>query len=598
MNKITYLDGIRLHYALVAGANNVIDRQEYLNKINVFPVPDGDTGTNMAFTLTYILEATEKQIYTDADKMLAFIADTSLDGARGNSGVILAQFFQGLSDGSAGIVKMTPRDFSNASQLGYKYALSALAEPKEGTILTILKDFSNALIELTNSHDFIDFESLLKKVVKKTEASLLNTPNLLPILKKSNVVDAGAQGFVDLLNGISDFILNGKLKTLKINIDSRKINDELDNIENNLQNTEFQYCTECIIKGKNIDHKKIHESLQESGNSLVIAGSKQKTKIHIHVNDPKSIFNICTNFGIVSDEKIDDMWQQQKVVKKQKNNVAIVTDSGADIPENCNLDIHIVPVRYNFGNTGYIDKLSQNPKEFYKELANNPIHPQTSQPTPGDFRRRYQYLKSHYNSIISIHIPHKMSGTFQSALNASNRLENSSITVIDGLSASVGLGLIVMQAASLAKNGLNHNEIESLLVDIINATNLFIVINDLSYVVKGGRLPVWVKKIADFLNIKLIITTKNDGKMGFAGFMRGKADLANKMSKFIHNKINPNKKYNISIGHSNILKDAKKLKKMITTNYQNLNSIHIMDIGCALGVHAGPGALAIAIHPV
>ena len=108
MNKITYLDGTRFHRALVAGANNLLSRQEYLNKINVFPVPDGDTGTNMAFTLTSILDSTQKNISPRVDDMLAHIADAALDGARGNSGVILAQFFQGLSDGAAGVEKMTP----------------------------------------------------------------------------------------------------------------------------------------------------------------------------------------------------------------------------------------------------------------------------------------------------------------------------------------------------------------------------------------------------------------------------------------------------------------------------------------------------------
>ena len=101
MNKITYLDGARWHRALVAGTNNVLSRQEYLNKINVFPVPDGDTGTNIAFTLTSILDSTAQKIHSRTDDMLALVADAALDGARGNSGVILAQFFQGLSDGAA-----------------------------------------------------------------------------------------------------------------------------------------------------------------------------------------------------------------------------------------------------------------------------------------------------------------------------------------------------------------------------------------------------------------------------------------------------------------------------------------------------------------
>jgi len=262
------------------------------------------------------------------------------------------------------------------------------------------------------------------------------------------------------------------------------------------------------------------------------------------------------------------------------------------------LDIHTVPVHYNFGDIGYVDKLSQTPEEFYHELAVNPNHPQTSQPSPGDFRRQYQYLQSHYSSIISIHLPHEMSGTYQSALSASKRVDESSITVVDGFSASVGLGLIVMKAATLAKEGKSRKEIEMSLSEIIISTDIFLLIKDLSYVVKGGRLPGWVKMVADFLHIRPILTTKNDGSMGAAGAVMGITNLPEKMSKFTLGKMNMNQSYNVSIGHSNTLADGEKLKELIQNGHSKINSIYIMDIGCAMGVHAGPGSLAVAIQPV
>ena len=598
MNKITYLDGTRWHRALVAGANNVLSRQDYLNKINVFPVPDGDTGTNMAFTLTSILDSTVNKIHPRADEMLALIADAALDGARGNSGVILAQFFQGLSDGAAGINKMTPKSFAKAVQFGAEYAHQALAEPQEGTILTVLTDFSNHLIKLIESQNY-DFENLLEMGINEAEKSLENTPNLLAVLKKSGVVDAGAQGFVDLLHGIFSFIKDGDLRSFKIDLNKKEITLDINNTEGDFENSEYRYCTECLINGENIDHKKIREALQVNGNSLVIAGSKKKTKIHIHVNKPTDIFNICSDFGTISGEKADDMWKQQETMQKHKSTkIAIVTDSGADIPEDIDLDIHTVPVHYNFGDIGYVDKLSQTPEEFYQELAVNPNHPQTSQPSPGDFRRQYQYLQSHYSSIISIHLPHEMSGTYQSALSASKRVDESSITVVDGFSASVGLGLIVMKAATLAKEGKSRKEIEMSLPEIIISTNIFLLIKDLSYVVKGGRLPGWVKTVADFLHIRPILTTKNDGSMGAAGAVMGITNLPEKMSKFILGKMNMDQAYNVSIGHSNTLAEGEKLKELIQNGHNKINSIYIMDIGCAMGVHAGPGSLAVAIQPL
>ena len=596
MNKITYLDGNRWRIALTSGAYNVLSRQEYLNKINVFPVPDGDTGTNMAFTLTSILELTKEKNHSDADQMLSYFADAALDGARGNSGVILAQFFQGISDGSQGVKKMYPKDFANAIKNGSLYARKALATPKEGTILTVITDFSNFINNLINSKNH-DFESLLNLGIEEAEKSLKNTPNLLPILKKSGVLDAGAQGFVDLLNGIFDFIKQGDLKNFKNKLPIQKtITHSIEKKVESKKST-FRYCTECLIKGNDINHDELRVKLEPHGDSLVIAGSKKKTKVHIHVNKTSKIFEICTSFGKVTGEKADDMWKQQKIKNtNNKSKVAIVTDSGADISEENDLDIHVVPVRYNFGSIDYIDKVSQTPDEFYHELETNSQHPQTSQPTPGDFRRQYEYLQSHYSSIISIHIPQSMSGTYQSALNASKRINNVKITIKDGFSASVGLGLIVTKIAELAEKGNTYDEINNQIDSIIKSTSLYVVVKKLDYIVKGGRLPKWVKSIADFLNFRPIMTTKSNGKMGAAGIIKGKTNLTEKLSKFVLNKLDSKKSYNISIGHCNDLNGAKKLQSIIQTNQNNIQSINIIDMGCALGVHAGPGSFAVGIQ--
>ena len=598
MNKITYLDGTRLHRAMVAGVNSVLSRQDYLNKINVFPVPDGDTGTNMAFTLTSILDSTSNMVHPRVDDMLALIADAALDGARGNSGVILAQFFQGLSDGAAGVEKMTPESFAKAVKFGAEYARDALAEPQEGTILTVLTDFSNRLIELIQSQNH-DFEHFLELGINEAEKSLKNTPNLLAVLKKAGVVDAGAQGFVDFLHGIFSFIKNGDLKGFKTDLPSKQITVDMDNNRADFENSEFRYCTECIIKGAKIIHKDLRESLLTNGNSLVIAGSKKKAKVHIHVNDPSEVFKICSNFGTVTGEKADDMWQQQEAAQSHKTKgVAIVTDSGADIPDDIDLDIFVVPVRYNFGDIGYVDKVSQTPEEFFKELETNPNHPQTSQPTPGDFRRQYQFLKSHYDSIISIHIPHELSGTYQSALNAAKRVDKENITVLDGFSASAGLGLIVMKAASLAKVGKSLEEINALLPEIISSSKIFLAIKDLKYVVRGGRLPAWVKTIADFLNIRPVLKTKDNGTLGAAGVLLGTENLPKKLGKFVLSKMEADTYYTIIIGHSNTHDDGKLLMDLIQKAHTKIEKIYLIDMGCALGVHAGPGSLVVGIQAV
>ena len=572
----------------------MVSRQDYLNKINVFPVPDGDTGTNMAFTLSSILENTASMIHRRVDLMLMRVADAAIDSARGNSGAILAQFFQGLSDGTADVDKHSPESFSKALNLGAQYAKEALSEPMEGTILTVITDFSNE-INSSLSKKNNDFIHLFEIGLKKAEESLKNTPNLLPILKKSGVVDSGAQGFVDLLNGINLFIKSGSIKTTNKITLSISDSPEFDH-SNFTDELKFSYCTECLIKGNGINRKKIQKELLNFGDSIVIAGSKTRVKIHIHTNEPAKVFDFCLKFGVVSDQKIDDMRKQQRTSgQKLKNKIAILTDSGADLPfESEKLNIHIVPVRYNFGRKGYIDKVSQTPSEFYKELENNPIHPTTSQPTPGDFRRQYHFLSSHYNSIISIHLSKKLSGTFQSAQSAIKRSTNGTKTLIDSMSASVAQGLIVMYAAKLASLSISHKSIVEKVKAIIPKTHVFIAVNDLTYAVKGGRAPKSIKIFADIFRITPILTAKN-GSMDKAAILWGKNNIENKFSKFIQRKMIKSERYIIQIAHCNNISGAKLLKSNIK-KLKNIHHIYVVEMGCALGVHAGPGSLAVGIQ--
>ena len=584
------------HHAIVAGIRKVVAHQDYLNKINVFPVPDGDTGTNMAFTMNAILDGTTNHVHSRIDDMLESVADSALDGARGNSGAILAQFFQGLSDGSVGLETMSAKQLSIAFAKGSEYARDALSEPKEGTILTVISDFSKRLEELTRQGEN-DIEEVLDESMIIAHKSLKNTPNLMAVLKKAGVVDAGAQGFVDFIEGIHIFIKDGFIEEEKLFID-RNSDVSINRHDASLESLKYRFCTECMITdtSESIDRKEIKEALKSSGDSMVVAGSRRRAKIHIHTNNPASIFSICENFGTVNAQKADDMIHQKDSMHGTKiNDVAIITDSGADFDDN-GLDIHVVPVRYNFGNKGYIDKVSQTTTEFFKELSSNPIHPQTSQPVPGDFRRQYQFLSSHYKSIISIHIPHKLSGTLQSAKTAIKRTPEASVSVIDSNNISVGLGLIVKYAAELVKSGKSHEKIIKEIKRISKKTYIYASVEDLTYSVRGGRVPKIVKAISDFLHIKPILSTGGDGTMKPAGIMFGSKRRPKKLANFVINRHSLTKTYKISIGHANCLDNAQILMDLIKNSFKKIESIDLLEIGSALGVHTGPGALLVGIQ--
>ena len=597
--KIQYMDGLRLSRAITSGVRYLVSRQDHLNKINVFPVPDGDTGTNMAFTLTSVLEASIEQIEPRVDAFMKIISEAAIDGARGNSGVLIAQFFVGFSEGCEGREKLDCHTLVKAFKNGAISAREAMEDPTEGTILTIFQDLSDE-IELTVKNGTQDIYEIMKIGYKTACKSLEETPEKLKVLKRAGVVDAGAQGFVDFLTGVMNFMKDGSLKDVDISditIKEPKNESEGHHYEGNIDIT-YRYCTECRIKGANIDKKKLRSKLKKNGNSLIVAGSVNRIHVHIHSNKPAQVFSMCERFGDVDEQKADDMFHQQQLLNTkniEKRSVAIVTDSASDF-EDENLNIYVVPMRYNFGSKGYIDKVSQTSSEFYKKLIESNHHPQTSQPSIGDFKKQYQFLSSHYETIISLHIPKKLSGTYQSAKNASKQTPDAKITVIDTNNASVGNGLIVKYAAKLVKAGKTHEEVISGINKAINKTQIYVILDNLNSAVKGGRLNPTVKVISDFLNLKPIMSIKKDGTLGPIGTMWGKKNVVKKIANFINKKIDSNKEYNIAIAHSICEENAKLLRKLLYEKSQNIKSISVLELGCALGSHTGAETLAIGLQ--
>jgi len=586
---INYINGVRLHRSVTAGLHRVVSRQEYLNKINVFPVPDGDTGTNMAYTLTTIEEGIRDKVYKDIKRMSMAIADSALDGARGNSGAILAQFFVGFADGIKEKSSLTAKEFAEAVIHAKNYAYDALTHPREGTILSVMKAWAESLLESCNSSK--DILLMLSKGLKDAQTSLEETPKHLDVLAKAGVLDAGAQGFVDMLEGIHNYITSGKIIESELQV----IEEENESIDI-IANEKYRYCTECIIIGDDIHRRKLQEKLMDLGDSIVLAGTKAKAKVHIHSDLPREVFSVCSKYGTVTNEKTDDMIKQQSDAHKEHFPIAVIVDSGCDLPEEIleSLNIHVIPVRLNFGDVHYVDKVSLTSQEFWKEMKNNPIHPQTSQPSPGDFRRQYQFLSSHYDSAISIHIPKKLSGTFQSAVTASKTVSNFPIEVSDSINGSVGMGLIAMSAAEAVQDGKNFNEVCKILENAINNTTIYIGFDKLDNVVKGGRISHTVKKIANFFRINPIITFKEEG-IKTIGITFGNNNKADKFKKFAESKIPKNQNFRVGIAHTQMKKFASKWSKDLQKRFGDDNVV-LTEVGPALGVHSGPGSLIFAIQ--
>jgi DegV family protein with EDD domain len=591
------LDGTRLALALRAGIHRLLSCEEVINKINVFPVPDGDTGTNLALTLHAVLLSMRGQPDTHAGQLLVRVADAALDGARGNSGAILAQFLLGVGDRAGHLQALTTEDFAAAVDDGASYAREAMTEPREGTILTVLSDFAHEVREQVAANGIRSFPPLFHAALQRARRSLDATRTQLEVLRKANVVDAGAMGFVELVAGMSDYLDTGKVAD---DDDTILVVHQEHSSAGEQQDLTHRYCTECMVSGPQVDRRHLREELAGIGSSLVVAGTISKVKVHVHVNDPSDVFRIAARYGAVSGEKSDDMERQQDAAHHAaRRSVAVVTDSAADLPDEAleRLDINIIPVRIHFGAHSYLDKVSLTSEQFFHELATNPEHPKTSQPPPGDFRRAFEFLCSHYEGVIYIGLTSQASGTFQSAEAAAARSRtHGKIVCVDSRNASLGQGLIAMRAAACAAAGGDLAAVERAALEARAKTLTYGCLTTLEYAVRGGRVPRWAKKFADLFHLMPLLAVYPDGRVSVGGVLFGRRDLTRKFARFVRKRIARDKRWQLAVGHANVPAEAQALRRLIVDGLDNIDESHVLPIGTALGVHGGPGCLVVALQ--
>jgi DegV family protein with EDD domain len=593
------LRGTELANALRAGIHRLISREEFINKINVFPVPDGDTGTNLALTLQAVLATLRKSADAHAGQTLTRVADAALDGARGNSGAILAQFLLGVGDRAGHLAELTAEGFADAVGGGAVYARESLAEPREGTILTVLSAFAAAAERAVRGGGVRDFRALFRDALAAAQRSLEATREQLDMLRRANVVDAGALGFVELIAGMSDYFDTGVVPGDDAAIAIARDDEAAAGAEQDLTH---RYCAECTITGERIDRRKLREEASTLGSSLVVAGTQSKVRLHVHVNQPAQLFELAARHGAVSGEKADDMQRQQEMAHHEsRRQVAVVTDSAADLPESVleELDIHVVPVRVHFGTHSYLDKVGMSSDEFFRELATNPQHPKTSQPPPGDFRRAFEFLGSHYRAVVYIGLTARVSGTYQSAQTAAERTQTRArILTMDSGTAALGQGLIAMRAAEVAAAGGDADAVLTAATAARGRTRTWGCLTTLEFAVRGGRVPRWAGRIADFLGVTPILKVSENGNVGVGGALPGRRNPYRRFGHYLRRRLDPSKRWRVAISHANVPEGAALVREEIVAGLKDPDVLPVIPLGTALGVHGGPGCIVVAVQEI
>ncbi|MDE6852483.1 MAG: DAK2 domain-containing protein [Lachnospiraceae bacterium] len=309
-----------LQKMFLAGARGLEAKKEYINELNVFPVPDGDTGTNMTMTIMSAAKEVSALTNPTMDQLGKAISSGSLRGARGNSGVILSQIFRGFVREIKGLDEIDVTILGNGINHAAETAYKAVMKPKEGTILTVAKAGADKAMDLLVNADTDDLEEFCDEVVAEMESALLKTPELLPVLKQAGVVDSGGEGLMTFIRGAID-ALKGKVSDFTISTQTGSQTISMGDVAGMEEvDIRFGYCTEFIImleRGEDRVEAQLKEYLQRIGDCVVVVADDDIVKVHVHTNDPGLAIQKALSFGSLTSMKIDNMREEhhEKVIR-------------------------------------------------------------------------------------------------------------------------------------------------------------------------------------------------------------------------------------------------------------------------------------------
>ncbi|TDO94425.1 hypothetical protein DFR79_103103 [Halanaerobium saccharolyticum] len=595
--KITYLDGKRLYYAFLSGAKEVIANKRELNRINLFPVADGDTGSNLSRTLNVVRNEAVKD--SSLCVTLDSMGEAALKGAIGNSGIIFAQFINGLKNSVESEESINVYKFAQAVENAVNYTYQGINNPVEGTILTVMKDWSEALKKLKNRSS--DFAEVMEESLVTACDSLTNTKTQLEVLKEADVVDSGARAFVLFLEGVVDFIKSGDLKELKVektfpveSLSEKEIGQE--------EKINFRYCTEAYLANLKIELAELKEQISDLGDSLITAGDKNKLRVHIHTNQPPELFRRLNQYADILEQKADDMQLQQAVKYRRNHSTAILTDSIADFPAEYRdrHQIHILPLNILVEGTNYLDKLTIDTENFFDIIDQAEEYPSSAQPPVKRIEDKLNYLAEHYDSIIAITVSSKMSGTYDNLTKAAenvmaeNRDKELEIEVIDSKTNSGAEGLFVMEAAEQLEAGRSFAETVEYLKSIRENLYIYVSVSDFKYMVRGGRVSPLKGKLAGILNLKPIISIDREGKGNAFATAFSKKGNFKKIKSILKNHQNKNGIKRFAVVHGDDLKRAERYKESFS-ELLSIEAYFLEAISPIVAMNAGRGSTAVAL---
>ena len=517
--QIGYIDGPRLRRALTAGCHWAQLQRGELNRINVFPVPDGDTGTNLYLTVQAIADHLEHSTERSVGVVAQEVARAAVLGARGNCGMMLSHFLLGFARSIEGKTRIGASDFGGALEAGVQNLSEALEAPVEGTILTVMRDTARAV---SGAH-IEDIAPLTEHMLDRARDSLERTPELLPVLSAAGVVDAGAKGFVSLLEGVVMF-LRGDPLTTESGEEFTAGPPGVASIEYPERVERYRFCTEALVRGNDLpDQAEVRGSLRARGDSMIVIRSDDVLKVHIHTDEPEEVFSYLKGLGDLVTHKAEDMGAQYDAVERASGShvvlarrpVGVLTDSAADLSEEIIRahGIQVVPMMLVDGDDVYRDGVDMTAERFHKMLASQERLPTTSQPPPASFLEGFKRAAADAEQVVGVVLSSRLSGTFASAEAAAAQESDLPIHLADSRGVSLLQGLLVLKATELAEMAMPADEIVKELSRIRDQSGIMFTIESFDRLLASGRVSRSKAFFGTLLNVKPILAIDREGKV-------------------------------------------------------------------------------------
>jgi DAK2 domain fusion protein YloV len=594
---IAYLDGPRLARSLFAASDWVAAGRDEINRINVFPVPDGDTGTNFSLTLRSVADALRSQGAAPLGETARTMARAAVLGARGNSGMMLAHFLLGVAEAIEHRPNATVRDLAQAVRRGAEHLHNSIDDPREGTILTVARHAAEeAQRAATDSSDIALF---LRRMLTGAQRALEKTPELLAVLKEAGVVDAGGKGFVRMIEGMVRLIEGDPIQP------AERVSDE--NVPVAVlvpaaaalveAERDFQFCTEVLIQGNAFPPaNQVRAQLRQFGGSIVVAEAMDVLKIHVHTDDPDAVFEYAARWGTIESTKAEDMRvQHRRLSHETRRAVGVVADSSADLSDVL-LDRHgiaLIPLQVTFGDETFRDRVELTPAEFFRRLRTSQEVPTTSQPTPAEFVHVLRDARAEAEEVVAVLLSSALSGTFQSAQAAIRAAGLEGIHLVDSRSASLGLGLLALRAAELAESGWPADRIVGELGRIRDRSGILLTVDQFDNLLRSGRVGRGKAWLAGKLDIKPILALDQQGAVVPLDRVRGRVNVLPRMLGLLTERLTPRpKRFRLGVVHVDVPDVAEEVRSALVDAFAPHDCL-VAPATPALATHVGPGAWAV-----